>query len=421
MKESNYRWVIFGACFLIFFALVGVANAPFSLYIVPVTEYFGFSRGDFTLVFTIKTVIGVIIQLSFGVILKKLGLRWVVVFGSILIPVGFFIFGQAENLSMFYLGGFFAGLGFSLASITPITLLIDQWFHKGEGLILGLISAGSGFGGALFTRIIGAQIIENGFQSAFQFSAIILAVTALPVILLIRARPEAKATAIQNNLVTGNLQSETQADALRGFRQVMKQRPYWLALGAVFLIGMAIFPVILSTPPYLIEKGFGAVFSASVIGGIFLVLAFAKILLGFLHDRLGIRTSLMIGVGSFVISTVVLILAARPWMVWAYALFSGTGAATLAVLIPMFAREVLGQENFHNLLGVFIAVVSAGIGIGTPLINYVYDLSGSYTLMIAINGLVGLMVLFIVHFALEKKRRARYHCQKPLKPDVDYQ
>ena len=413
IKDLNYRWVIFGVCFLIFFALIGVANAPFSLFIVPVTEYFGFSRGDFTLIFTIKTVIGVVIQLSFGLILKRLGLRWVVVIGTLLVPIGFFIFARAETLWMFYAGGFFVGLGFSLASITPVTLLIDQWFDKGEGLILGLISAGSGFGGALFTRIIGAQIVERGFQSAYQFSAIILAAAALPVIVLIRSKPEGIAKIGDKLPVVAKHNPNTQDDAPPGFRDIMKHAHFWLALGAVFLIGMAIFPVILSTPPYLIERGYDAVFGASVIGGVFLVLAFGKILLGFLHDRLGVRTSLMIGIGSFVISTVVLILAARPWMVWAFALFSGTGAASLAVLIPMFAREVLGQQNYRHLLGVFIAVVSAGIGIGTPLINYVYDLSGSYTLMIAINGMVGLLALFIVHLAFERKKAVQVSLSEP--------
>jgi len=412
MKESNYRWVIFGVCFLIYFALVGVANAPFSLYIVPVTQNFGFSRGDFTLIFTIKTVIGIIIQLSFGAIIKWLGLRWVVVLGTLLIPIGFFLFAQAESLNTFYMGGIFVGLGFSLASITPITLLIDQWFEKGEGLILGLISAGSGFGGALFTRIIGAQIVEKGFQSAFQFSAVILAATAIPVILFIRTKPVGKEKTGQSHPVTNKRYPENQDENPSGLRDIIKQTHFWLALGVVFLIGMTIFPVILSTPPYLIEKGYDAVFGASVTGGIFLVLAFGKILLGILHDRLGIRSSLLIGVGSFVISTIVLILAARPWMVWVYVLFSGIGAATLAVLIPLYAREVLGQQNYRHFLGMFIAVISAGIGIGTPLINYVYDLSGSYTLMIAINGIVGLMAIFLTTIGLDRKQGERVSLPK---------
>jgi len=406
INNPSYRWVIFGISFLIFFALIGVASAPFSLYIVPVTQYFGFSRGDFTLIFTIKTVIGVIIQLAFGPIIKQLGLRWVVVLGVVVMPIGFFVFARAASLGMFYLGGFFVGLGFSLASITPVTLLIDQWFDKGEGLILGVISAGSGFGGALFSRVIGVQIVERGFQSALNFTAIFLVVTAIPVVLFIRAKPDGKKEIIKplpGDVVTANPEVKIRPNDVGN---VFKHCHFWVALGAIFLIGMAMLPVIFSTPPYLLEKGFDGVFAASITGAVFLVMAFAKIIIGFLHDRLGIRTSLLIGIGSFAVSTLVLVLATQQWMVWLFTLFGGIGASTLAVLTPLYAREILGQKNYRQYLGVFIAVLSGGIGIGTPLINYIYDLTGSYTVMIAINGIVAVVALIMAFSALDHKRSA---------------
>lgn len=413
MKDSNYRWVIFGVSFLIFFALIGVASAPFSLYIVPVTEYFGFSRGDFTLIFTIKTVIGVIIQLSFGPIIKQLGLRWVVVLGSVVMPIGFFIFAGATSLWMFYLGGFFVGVGFSLASITPVTLLIDQWFDKGEGLILGVISAGSGFGGALFSRIIGVQIVERGFQSAFQFTAFFLVVTVIPVILFIRSKPDGKKDKGEPLPGTGVHMTNERSNRPLDLGEIFKQGHFLLALAAVFLIGMTMLPVIFSTPPYLIEKGFDGMFAASIAGVIFLFMAFAKIMIGFMYDRLGIRTSLLIGIGSFVTSTLILVLSAQQWMVWIFALFGGIGASTLAVLTPLYARKILGKQNYRQYLGMFIAVLSAGIGIGTPLINYVYDLSGSYTMMIAINGIVAVLALILAFFALNRKQADQVSLSEP--------
>ena len=402
--DSKYRWVIFFVCFLIFFAMVGLANAPFSLFIVPVTEYFGFTRGDFSLIFSIMTVVGVIIQLSLGAIIKRLGLRLVMVIGSILIPIGFFLYAQADSLGMFYLGGLLVGIGFALASITSVTLLIDQWFEKGEGLILGLISAGSGFGGALFSRIIGMQIVENGFKSAYMLSAIILGVTAVPVILFVRTKPDAKLDHQEADLVKQDLDAVIQTDRLLTKADTFKQRYFRMALAAVFLIGLIIHPVIVSTPAYLLEKGFDAVFAASVTGSIFFILAFAKIFLGFMNDKLGIRTSLLIGLGAFILSTIALILASSPWMVWVFVVCSGTGAATLAVLIPLYARELLGQQRYRHLLGVFVAVVSAGIGVGIPLINYVFDLTGSYTVMIALSGVIGLIALLLAVTALNDKR-----------------
>ena len=413
MNNSNYRWVIFGVSFLIFFALIGAANAPFSLFIVPVTEYFGFSRGDFTLIFTIKTVIGIIIQLSFGVIIKKLGLRWVVVLGSLVIPIGYFLYARAESLWVFYLGAFFVGVGFSLASITPVTLLIDQWFEKGEGLILGMISAGSGFGGALFSRIIGVQIVEGGFQAAFQFTAIFLAVTAIPVILFIRTKQDGNVDPAETLPGAEAQHHPDENNRPLELGEIFKQSHFWLALAAVFLIGLTMLPVIFSTPPYLIEKGFDGVFAASIAGVIFLVMAFAKILIGFMYDRLGIRTSLLIGIGSFVASTVILVLAAEQWMVYVFALFGGTGASTLAVLTPLYARNILGQQNYRQYLGIFIAVLSAGIGIGTPLINYIFDLSGSYTMMIAVNGVVAIAALLLAFLALKQKQAGQASLSDP--------
>jgi len=404
MKDENYRWVIFGTSFLIFFALIGVANAPFSLYIVPVTQYFDFSRGDFTLIFTIKTVIGVIIQLAFGPIIKQLGLRWVVVLGVVVMPIGFFIFARAASLGLFYLGGFFVGLGFSLASITPVTLLIDQWFDKGEGLVLGVISAGSGFGGALFSRIIGVQIVERGFQSAFQFTAIFLVVTALPIILFIRPKQEVKKDKDESLLGTAGQINPEMSNRPLALGEIFRQGHFWLALAAIFFVGITMLPVIFSTPPYLLEKGFDGVFAASITGAVFLVMAFAKIMIGFMHDRLGIRTSLMIGIGSFTASTIILVLATQQWMVWIFALFGGIGASTLAVLTPLYARNILGKQNYRQYLGVFIAVLSTGIGIGTPLINYVFDLSGSYTIMIVINGIVAIAALILAIIALDRKQ-----------------
>ena len=248
------------------------------------------------------------------------------------------------------------------------------------------------------------QIVENGFKSAYMLSAIILAVAAVPVILFIRTKPVAMQEQKETGLNKEKLYAEIQLDIPLDYGDTFKQGYFRMALAAVFLIGLIIHPVIVSTPAYLLEKGFDAVFAASVTGSIFFVLAFAKIFLGFMNDKLGIRTSLLIGLGAFILSTIALILASSKWVVWVFVVCSGTGAATLAVLIPLYARDLLGLQNYRHLLGVFVAVVSAGIGVGTPLINYVFDLTGSYTVMIALSGVIGLIALLLAVTALANKR-----------------
>jgi len=191
-KKLDYRWVIAITCFVTFFLVLGLGNSPHSLYIVPVTENFGFTRGDFSLVFSIITGAGLIIQLFYGVIVQRVGVRMVISIGTILVPIGYFLFSRATTLLMFYLGAVLVGIGLAFASITSVSILVNNWFDKGQGTILGVISAGSGFGGSLFTMIIGKYIAAHGFQNAYLLTAIILAFAVLPVILFIRSKPPSK-------------------------------------------------------------------------------------------------------------------------------------------------------------------------------------------------------------------------------------
>jgi len=178
----------------------------------------------------------------------------------------------------------------------------------------------------------------------------------------------------------------------------------WQVL-AVLLIGIAIHPVLINTPAYLIEKGFDSVFAANISSSIFFVMAVAKIGLGYINDRLGIHASLYLGLGSFVISIIILILASSPWMVWIFVVFNGIAVASLSVLVPLYARALLGNENYSRYLGIFIATLSGGISIGVPVINYAYDLSGSYTLVIMIFAVLGLIALILADLSLKLKDR----------------
>jgi len=60
-RKFYYGWVIVFTSFLIFFVVIGVSVSPSSLFIVPVTDHFGFSRGDFSITLTLSTIINVLV------------------------------------------------------------------------------------------------------------------------------------------------------------------------------------------------------------------------------------------------------------------------------------------------------------------------------------------------------------------------
>jgi len=409
--KFNYSWVVAIACFVIAFIYMGLGNSPLSLYIVPVTEKLGFSRGAFSLVFTLVTATTLLINLFFGVFANRFGIRKLTIAGSILAALAYLIFSRASTLPVFYLGGIILGAALALASVTSISILINNWFKEKQGSVLGIILAASGLGGYVFSRIVGKYINQNGFQSSFLVSAIILAISVIPVIFFIKSNPDdVEAGPIDAHAPHGKSTQEKMS-----IRDLIKIPGMITGILAVFLIGVVIHPVLVNTPAYLIEKGFDSIFASNISASVFFVLAVAKLLLGVIHDRLGIRFSMILGVGSFIIAAVVLVLANTSTMVWVFVLFDGFAVATLALLVPLFAKAILGAERYSSYLGIFIAVLSGGIAVGVPVINIVFDLIKSYSWVILSFAAIGAVALFLSILSIrisEKSSVMTVTCEK---------
>lgn len=398
-KKFDYSLVIALTCFVMLFFGAGLANSPASLYLVPVTEHYGFSRGDFSIVYAIVSITMLIFQLLFGAFEKRWGIRALVSIGVLAMPLGYLIYAQASSLPIFYLGAAFVGFGMAFASSMSASILIYNWFKDNQGFIFGAISAGTGFGGSLFIILVGNAIASRGFKAAFLLTAMIQVGAALLVISFIRSKPKQ----------TGNgevAQTLVKPHHVATGKEIFAKPENRLGILAILLIGITLHPVYLVVPAYLIEKGFDPLFSANIASAIFFVLAFAKIIIGYLNDRLGIRLSLNISVGAFIIAALILATIAQSWLVWAFVLLFGLSLSTLAVLIPLFARALLGSENFSRYLGLFVAAMSAGFTIGSPISNYVFDATGTYTGVILVYAALALLGLVLANLSLNKKARA---------------
>jgi MFS family permease len=398
-QKLYYGWVIVFVSFLIFFVVIGVSISPSSLFIVPVTEHFGFSRGDFSIALTLSTIINVLIQLFFGPLHKWLGIRKLIIIGVLMAPVAFLVAYFSNTLVGFYISGLLTGICLALASITSISLLLNNWFTSRQGLLLGLIVSGSGFGGSLFSVIIGNQIAQNGFRSAYLLSAILVALATMPVILLIRSHPKKDRAGSENQPVDRpqSLGDSSLSTVKMSFRDFLAASSNRIGMLAVFFIGCAIHPVLASAPAYLVEKGFDAFFGAAITSAAYFVLAIAKIVIGLIHDRVGVKISLSFTLSALIISAFLIILAKEQWLVWVFSIFTGVAISTNAVLVPLYAKTLLGDQNYSHFLGIFIATLAAGIGISTPLVNYIYDIMGSYTwgfVLIALSGGTALLLVF---------------------------
>ena len=391
-KKSNYGYVVAVICFVIAFFYVGNAYNTGSLYVVPVTNHYGFTRAEFSIIFSIVSILMIFANLSFVKLYRRLGIKYLVVLGAFLCAIAFFIYYKSTNLIQFYIGAFLFGIGISYTNMLTFSLLINSWFTENRGTILGLISAGSGFGGSVMSPLVGYIISIYGFKQSYLLTSIALFILIIPIALLIKENPIEYETNNEKNI---DFKRKTTG-------QLLKEQSVIIGLTVIFLMGLLMVPWLNVLPSHLIDRGFNEMFASKILGGVLFIMALSKILVGVIYDRIGIKIAIGICLTSFVISSVLLLIVDSKFTAWLFAALFGTSLSALTVLLPLFTSAIAGDEYLSNIIGIASALIGAGIAIGTPIINFTYDLTGSNNTILIIFTVLGIFNMLLTFTALKK-------------------
>lgn len=379
-KKYFYGWWVAAACLLMTFVALGLGNSTKGLYVTPVTEDLGIERGLFSLTFSIREIVKACANLLFGTVALKLGMRRVAALGFGCLGVSYVLFSVSNGLPVFYFGGVLLGVGVTFTSTATVSAIIRNWFVDHRGTILGVVLAGSGLGGSLFSLLVGRWLELYGWRGAYRITAIIMFVMILPMVAIIRNRP---ADLGQTALGEGNQVQAKGHNVLiwtgPSAKALVKKPYFWVLVVGAFCFGLLTNPVVVAFPSHLTDLGFDAAFASQVSSVTFLILAGVKVLTGFIYDRAGIRVALTISFAGGVIGCLLLAFCSSHAMAY---MFSAVFAFVLpleTLMIPLVVSDLIGQRSYTHFVGVFLALMSAGIAVGTPVINFSYDVMGSYT------------------------------------------
>lgn len=393
-RKFNYGYIVAVICFIIAFFYVGYANNSGSLYVVPVTNHYGFSRAQFSLIFSIISIVGIFANLGFSFLYRRVGIRKLLIIAAMLSASAFFIYYKSTNLKQFYIGACLFGIGFSYTNMITFSLLVNSWFDEKRGTILGFISAGSGFGGAVMSPVIGYIISAYGFKKSYLITSIVLLFLIIPIALFIKENTDFE-YAVREQDKNSNCNKKT-------IRQLLKEKTVILGLTVIFLMSFLMAPWLNVAASHLMDRGFDAMFASQILGGILFIMGLSKIFVGTVHDRIGISSSINICLISFVFSSIILLFVKTKFFAWLFALFFGISLSALSVLLPLFTSAVAGEEYLSDIIGIASALIGAGMSIGTPLINFTYDLTGSNNLILIIFTILGIFNMRLSFLALKK-------------------
>ncbi len=360
-----------GVCF----GLTGLATFAFGVFVIPLTEAFGWTRGEAAAASSIMLLGNGITAPCVGFAIQRFGARRIAIFSMVAVALGYLALSQMNGALMMYytiwvvmtlLGG---GTG-NVAWTRQINLTFD----RARGMALGLILAGSA-SAAIFVPLLCTKVILlYGWRAGYMALTAVILLIPVPILLKwfkdIRGPVQPVAT---DAAVEAPATGFTLAQAIR--------RPtYWIQTISFFMVSGAVSFIIVHQVPLLIDRGMSPMEAASLASIYGLAIIVGRLSDGFLVD---IFHGPYVGAFMYSVAAVGCLLL----------LFGGQGTliATLAVLtfglagaaeihqLAFLTSRYYGMREYGKIYGfqLFSFYIAGALG---PLVaGFMFDRFHSYT------------------------------------------
>ena len=391
-------WIVAISALMVCVSL-GFCSSNASLYLSAITEALDIKRSLFSLKDSCRFIATAVVNLFFGFLIHKFGAKKLIAAGFVCLISAVLLFATANHVVGFYFGGALLGIGFSWTTTTMVSYLVSRWFDKNRGTINGLVLCANGLGGAVAAQIVTPIIYEEGnpfgYRNAYFLVAGLLVIVGILAVIVIREPAGERPTDAGKKKARGGSWTGIT------FHEAIRKPYFYVAALAVFLTGMSLQGINGVGGAHLRDVGINPNFVATVLSIHSIILCGSKFLAGISYDKLGLRTTLLLCQGFALLSFVALALAGNSSLgigcAVAWGALSSLALPLETVMLPLIAADLFGDKDFPKLVGIFVSLNTAGYAVGTPLVNLIYDLTGSYLTMLYIVApvIAVLMVAFV--------------------------
>jgi len=362
------------------------------VFAVPLTEAYGWGRGDVMLATLPMTIAMILVVTYVGALADRIGVRPVVLASLTAFGIAFGALALTpDSLPVFYAMWFLMGM--VGAGSTPVgwTRGVVAWFHRNRGLALALTLMGTGLTASFLPRYASWAIETFGWQLGFVAVALLPLGIALPLaILLFRAPPKA-AEAMAPAAAPGQAATAPVAADTIGMTLGEAARDYrfWVLAFVVLLVTLQTGGTITNLVPLLQDRGYSAAQAAGFAGTIGISIIIGRVMTGYLIDRFwapGIAFPLL------AMPAVACILLIQPEVTPAMAIAAGAmiglAAGAETDLIAFMTARYFGLKNYGRIYGVQYAVFGFAGGTSPFLFGRAFDITGSYDLVLWVSAVM---------------------------------
>ena len=394
-----YGWVIVGCTMCSSVVRQTAAVATLSIFIVPMTSEFGWSRTGISGAVAVGAVLGAFVAPFIGPLFDRHGSRTLLVASAVVMSGCCVALAGTQGLLWFYVAFGISRLMFSTPFEIGTTSAVTKWFVRRRARAMALLIMSTGLGLTIAPLVVAAAIDIAGWRAAWLTLAVIAIVFGvLPQwLLLVRSpediglEPDGSAAVPENSAATARAAGTGEINFTR--TQALRTSTLWLMMVYTLLVFPVQAGVSLHQAPYLIERGISPTIAATIVSSFSLAGALSSLLFGYLGDRVPVRAALAASAALLALGAVTMRGVEGPLLGYASAVLFGAGIGGILTMIPVAWASYFGRAHFGAIRGITLPAQVGGQAIGPLAAGVLHDLTGSYASGLGVFAVLSLLAV----------------------------
>ncbi|MBI5248693.1 MAG: MFS transporter [Desulfomonile tiedjei] len=325
---------------------------------------------------------------------ERVGIRWMITIGTVVMGANFFFAFYASSLFLLYLWAFIMGAASCFVYVPALTT-VQRWFPMRRGLVSGIVNLTFGGAAAVMAPVFSYLLECIGYFA--MMGSISVAAVVLGAVAAQFTEPPAT-DSIQSQAPSAN--SSTLGPSLT-VSQSLRTRSFWCLWLTWALQGAAGIAMVTLSTAFGVSKGHGLDSAVFILTAFNLTNGLGRFMGGFLSDIIGRNLTMS---AAFMMSGLAYFgLPHTNWLFFSVMLAAVIGLAfgTLFGVSAPLATDCFGIRNFGAIFGlVFTAYGFLSGAIGPSLSGYLLDITqGNYVIVFGYLGVFciisSLTVLFV--------------------------
>ena len=384
--ETRQSWVVATTALIVMSIAYG---APYVTVVAlkPIASELGSARSVPALAYSLAWLGAAAGGLAMGRIADRIGVRWTVAFGAVMIAIGLVVSTGHSAWRLWIGHGLFIGLLGNAGINAPLYIYVSRWFDRRRGTALALISSGQYVAGAIWPPLFERGITSFGWRHTMLGFSVLEVLAVAPLALLVLSPPP-------------------EAVPLSDIRLGAHAAPRVLGLApnrALALLAVAAFCccVPMAMPQghlvaFCSDLGIAPSHGAAMLSVLLASAFLSRQFWGWISDRIGGLRTVLAGSLCQIVAMLGFLFTQNEAGLFAVATFFGFGFSGMIPAYVLAIRELFPASEAAWRVPTLLLFSGSGMAAGGWLAGAIYDRAGFYGAAFATGVVFNLFNLLIV-------------------------